>query len=471
MKKNYAYLRVSTDAQDETHQKESINKYCASNNINIERFIVDHGVSGFKTDIQDRQGLQEVLSLAQEGEIDKLIIFESSRLSRNHIQSLVVISELSKYGVKIVSVTEGIINEGETSELLNSIRAFINQTESKKMGIRIKSAKDLMVKNNQFLGGSVPLGYKVVDKYLKVDEALRPIIKDTFQIYLNYGSKKAKQHLESNNFKISTTQTLMQILRNRCYIGYPYKTKEHLNVFVEELKIIDDSLFHEVQNAIKKRTTYSKSKTLTDRTDLLCESIIYHACGEKMHINSSQNNPSIFYRCRCKTKGLQKNYSTKKVDDIVSNEVSVWFDNLSKETLQQKFNESRADELKKLLINETRLSSLLSTKENALENAEKRLEEAFLANYPLNTLSVLTDSIDNLKTAINNIKDQIQEIENNIANEKTILEKQNKLSEQLLDFKYLYNHATQAEKKLLIRSIVNKIIITDYDNINIEFKY
>jgi Mg2+ and Co2+ transporter CorA len=159
------------------------------------------------------------------------------------------------------------------------------------------------------------------------------------------------------------------------------------------------------------------------------------------------------------------------VDDIVSNKVSVWFDNLSKETLQQKFNESRADELKKLLINETRLSSLLSTKENALENAEKRLEEAFLANYPLNMLNTLTDSIDNLKTAINNIKDQIQEIENNITNEKAILEKQNKLSEQLLDFKYLYNHATQAEKKLLIRSIVDKIIITDYDNINIEFKY
>ena len=291
MKKNYAYLRVSNNEQDETHQKESINKYCASNNINIERFIVDHGVSGFKTDIQDRQGLQEVLSLAQEGEIDKLIIFESSRLSRNHIQSLVVISELSKYDVKIISVTEGIINEGETSELLNSIRAFINQTESKKMGIRIKSAKDLMAQEQLHLGGSTPLGYKVKDKHLTVDEGLRTIIQDTFQIYLNYGSKKAKEHLKSNNINITSTQSLMQILKNRCYIGYPYKTKEHKDIFIESLKIIDDSLFNDVQEAIKQRTTYSKSRTLTDRTDLLCESIIYHACNEKMHINSSQYCP------------------------------------------------------------------------------------------------------------------------------------------------------------------------------------
>lgn len=469
MKKNYAYLRVSTDAQDETHQKESINKYCASNNINIERFIVDHGVSGFKTDIQDRQGLQKILSLAQEGEIDKLIIFESSRLSRNHIQSLVVISELSKYDVKIVSVTEGIINEGETSELLNSIRAFINQTESKKMGIRIKSAKDLMVKNNQFLGGSVPLGYKVVDKYLKVDETLRPIIKDTFQIYLNYGSKKAKEHLKSNNINITSTQSLMQILKNRCYIGYPYKTKEHKDIFIESLKIIDDSLFNDVQEAIKQRTTYSKSRTLTDRTTLLCESIIYHTCNEKMHINSSKRQ--ILYRCRCKTKGLQKNYTTTKVDSFVASRISTWFNNLSKETLQQKFNASRNDELKRLLVNEARLSSLLSTKENALENAEKRLEEAFLANYPLNMLSVLTDGIDNLKASINSIKDQIQEIENNITNEKAILEKQNKLSEQLLDFKYLFDKATPSEKKLLTRAVVDKVIINTYDDIEVQFKY
>ena len=469
MKKNYAYLRVSNNEQDETHQKESINKYCASNNINIERFIIDHGISGFKTDIQDRQGLQEVLSLAQEGVIDKLIIFESSRLSRNHIQSLIVISELSKYDVKIISIAEGIINEGETSELLNSIRAFINQTESKKMGIRIKSAKDLMVKNNQFLGGSVPLGYKVVDKYLKVDETLRVIIQNAFNIYLHHGSKKAKQYLESNNIKMTSTQSLMQILRNRCYIGYPYKTKEHLDVFVEELKIIDEILFNDVQEAIKQRTTYSNTNTITDRTDLLCESIIYHTCGEKMHINSSQRQ--ILYRCRCKTKGLQKNYTTTKVDSVVSSRISAWFNNLSKEKLQQKFNDSRADEFRKLLVNETRLSSLLSTKENALENAEKRLEEAFLANYPLNMLNTLTDSIDNLKTAINNIKDQIQEIETNISSEKLILEKQNKLSEQLLDFKYLFDKATPSEKKLLTRAVVDKVIINTYDDIEVQFKY
>ena len=469
MKKNYAYLRVSNNEQDETHQKESINKYCTSNNINIERFIVDHGVSGFKTDIQDRQGLQEVLSLAQEGEIDKLIIFESSRLSRNHIQSLVVISELSKYDVKIISVTEGIINEGETSELLNSIRAFINQTESKKMGIRIKSAKDLMAQEQLHLGGSTPLGYKVKDKHLTVDEGLRTIIQDTFQIYLNYGSKKTKEHLKSNNINITSTQSLMQILKNRCYIGYPYKTKEHKDIFIESLKIIDEILFNDVQEAIKQRTTYSKSRTLTDRTDLLCESIIYHACNEKMHINSSKRQ--ILYRCRCKTKGLQKNYTTTKVDAIVSSKVSSWFDNLSKDELQRKFNESRADELKKLLVNETRLSSLLSTKRNALENAEKRLEEAFLANYPLNMLNTLTDSIDNLKTAINSIKDQIQEIENNIANEKAILKKQNKLSEQLLDFKYLFDKATPSEKKLLTRAVVDKVIINTYDDIEVQFKY
>ena len=53
------------------------------------------------------------------------------------------------------------------------------------MGIRIKSAKDLMAQEQLHLGGSTPLGYKVKDKHLTVDEGLRTIIQDTFQIYLN----------------------------------------------------------------------------------------------------------------------------------------------------------------------------------------------------------------------------------------------------------------------------------------------
>ena len=469
MKKNYAYLRVSTDAQDESHQRESIIKYCESNNIALDDFIIDHGISAFKTDIKDRPGLQKVLELAQEKSMDKLIVFESSRLSRQHIQSLVIIGELSKYNVEIISVTEGSLNDSEISELLNSIRAFTNQTESKKLSSRIKSAKNLMAQEQLHLGGSTPLGYKVKDKHIIVDEGLRTIIQDTFSIYLHHGSKKTKEHLKSNNINITSTQSLMQILKNRCYIGYPYKTKEHKGIFIENLKIIDESLFNDVQDAIKKRTTYLNTNTITDRTDLLCESIIYHKCGEKMHINSSKRQ--ILYRCRCKTKGLQKNYTTTKVDAIVSSKVSSWFNNLSKDELQRKFNESRNDELKKLLIKEARLLSLLSTKENALENATKRLEEAFTMNLPLNMLSTLTDAIDNLKNNIQGIKDEIKEIGTNISSEKLILEKQNKLSEQLLDFKYLFNSATPSEKKSLTRAVVDKVIINTYDDIEVQFKY
>lgn len=470
--KNYAYLRVSNEAQDEAHQRESIIKYCESNNIDIERFIIDHGISAFKTDIQDREGLQEVLSLAQDGLIDKLIIFESSRLSRNHIQSLIVISELSKYNVKIVSITEGIINEGETSELLNSIRAFINQTESKKMSARIKSAKQYMAKNNKYLGGSLPLGYKVINEHLEVDETLREVIKGIFNTYLNYGTKETKAFLAQNNINITNTQSLMQILRNRCYIGYPYKGEGSSSIFISELRIIDECTFNDVQKAIKNRTTFTNRKVITNRAEqLLCESIVFHKCGEKLYINSSQNSPSISYRCRCKTKGLQKSYSAKKLDAIVSDRVAQWFDNLSKDKLKQKFNESRTDELRKLLVKETRISSLLSTKEEALTNAENRVQEAFVMNYPLNMIQTLTDSIDTLKNAIQDLKDQLKEIENNITNEKLILEKQNLITEKLLDFKYLYQNATGAEKKSLIRSVVQKIIISNWDNVEIEFKY
>ena len=44
----YGYLRVSSDEQDVNSQKQGVEKFAQENNLPIDKFITDEGVSGGK---------------------------------------------------------------------------------------------------------------------------------------------------------------------------------------------------------------------------------------------------------------------------------------------------------------------------------------------------------------------------------------------------------------------------------------
>ena len=127
------------------HQESSIIDYCRRNNIVIDRTIKDEGISAFRKDVSARDGFTEVLDMAQKGLIDNLIIFETSRISRNFIEGQTVVDTLTKCNVKIHCVTDNaIINESELNQLMNAFKFFFNQKASKETGERVKSAQQFL---------------------------------------------------------------------------------------------------------------------------------------------------------------------------------------------------------------------------------------------------------------------------------------------------------------------------------------
>ena len=465
------YIRCSLDSQDLSHQIESGNKFAAANNLTIDKTIQDFGVSAYSTSYTERKGLMEVLSLASEGKIENLIIFSSDRLARDHLEGQIIISQLTQYGVKIHSINEGVINQTEIDNLLNSIRFFQNQIESKKTSQRVRSAKNQRAKEGYWQGGEhVLLGYNVVDKRLVIDETLREAIIDMFTMYLTHESKDVIQHMR-DKYGIIIKDTVTHQLKNRTYIGYPYK-KERADIFIPELQIVPNELFDLVQKKIAERRTNKNQNIITNRTSFLCEGLVFHSCGTKMPLSRSQGK-YISYRCRaCKGKaGIIKNFSQPRIDSIVDKRVASWFDRLDKNELEARFNASRSDNYNALLIKQKKYNDLLDTKKHTLETAQKKLSEAIMKDYPLDMLNVLTDSINDLKRGITELSQTIEEIAAELNNEQLLLNQQKQLSEQLLDFKYLYSKASDAQKKILIRTIVERIIVSDYEHVEIIYKY
>lgn len=75
----YGYLRVSTDDQDINSQRQGVDAFAAKNNMKIEQYITDEGVSGGKD--PSKRNLGGLLNGLQKGDI--VIASEISRLGRD----------------------------------------------------------------------------------------------------------------------------------------------------------------------------------------------------------------------------------------------------------------------------------------------------------------------------------------------------------------------------------------------------
>lgn len=108
MRRQAAYLRVSTPQQSEALQREAIQRAAAARGEPIDLWFAEK-VGGKAT---ERPELDAVRALARRGELSTLWVFRLDRLARGALFLLNVVQELRKHGVKLVSVSESVDFDG-----------------------------------------------------------------------------------------------------------------------------------------------------------------------------------------------------------------------------------------------------------------------------------------------------------------------------------------------------------------------
>jgi DNA invertase Pin-like site-specific DNA recombinase len=100
------YLRSSTDRQDVRTQRHALVEYCKTRLYPKHEVHVyaDEGISGTR---DDRPALARLLKDAASGKIDRVLVFELSRLSRNMLGLLNLMEQLSKLNVTVETPREG----------------------------------------------------------------------------------------------------------------------------------------------------------------------------------------------------------------------------------------------------------------------------------------------------------------------------------------------------------------------------
>lgn len=182
----------------------------------------DGGFSGGNT---NRPALKKLLEDAQSKLIDIIVVYKIDRLSRSIIDFAELSKKLDNWGVAFVSVTQKINTQSSSGRMMLNILITFAQFEREVIAERVKDKMSASRKKGKWVGGSVPMGYKVVGKKLVPEPNESVVVQRIFQRFLEIQSPKQIAY-ELNQAKILTkqgkvwdTQHIYRLLNNHTYVG------------------------------------------------------------------------------------------------------------------------------------------------------------------------------------------------------------------------------------------------------------
>ena len=169
MTKVVIYARVSTQGQDYERQLAELREYAHKMDYEVMREFSEK-VSGAKS-VAGRQALTELLAYVEAHRVDKILIYECSRLSRRAIDFLTVIEGLTARKVSVYIHQNGLetlLPNGQPNPIAQLVLGILAQFNSMERSL-IRSRMESGYNHYRSMGGVV--GRKV--GYRKTTEQMR----------------------------------------------------------------------------------------------------------------------------------------------------------------------------------------------------------------------------------------------------------------------------------------------------------
>ncbi len=401
MKTAAAYIRVSTDRQEELSpdaQKRELKKYAKKNGIVITDFYQDNGISG--RNAEKRPEFQKMISLAKSSEhpYDYILVWKYSRFARNQEESIVYKSLLRKNNVDVVSITEPLI-EGPFASLIERIIEWMDEYYSIRLAGDVKRG----MTEKALRGGyqsAPPLGYRMNRDHIpEIYEPEAVIVREIGRLCLEgYSITTIARMINDAGYKTRRGnrfehRTVLYILQNPFYTGMVRWNRAkhgeyHLNdekeiIVVKGLHepLFTEEYFEKLQAIVIKHTPghtgMRRRKSDTLYKHYLCGIIRCPICGKNLayHCVKEKRNPSKSYPhfvCWQYSKGYHKiggNISARRCEEALKDSLQSILD-LGVDAVNFRANMKKATP-----------SPLLEKYRNSLaklEQKERRIKEAYM---------------------------------------------------------------------------------------------
>src|SRR5215470_8604252 len=144
----------------------------------------DGGFSGGNT---ERPALQGLLADIRVGRIDIVVVYKVDRLTRSLADFARLVEIFDQEGVSFVSVTQQFNTTSSMGRLTLNVLLSFAQFEREVTGERIRDKIAASKKKGIWMGGNVPLGYRVSERVLVIDPAEAETVRRIFALYRELG--------------------------------------------------------------------------------------------------------------------------------------------------------------------------------------------------------------------------------------------------------------------------------------------
>ena len=293
----------------------------------------DGGFTGANT---DRPAFQRLLQDVDADRVDVVVVYKVDRLSRSLLDFAKVMERFNAAGTSFVSVTQNFSTADAmgrlTLNMLMSFAEFEREMISERTRDKIAAAR----RKGKWTGGSVPLGYSVVEKKLVVNELEAALVREIFALYREHRSALAvvrilneRRHTPRRNAmsglarmpRAWVTNDVLRILKNSVYAGYFTVGDESFPA--EHPALIERSVFVRTQELLALATVTRKAAARNP--EYLLRGIVRCArCGAFFTCASttSRGVTHRYYRCATRDKrGKQacsaRPMTAKAIEDYV----------------------------------------------------------------------------------------------------------------------------------------------------------
>jgi DNA invertase Pin-like site-specific DNA recombinase len=532
-KKVRTLLRVSSRQQlhddDIPIQRAEAGQFIAKHSDwEFDKEYLEKGVSAYHNGVEDREVLQEIMQDAKNGEFDILLAYMSDRIGRQEEYSFYV-AELNRLGIEVWTIKDGQLKtEEHIDKLLNYIRFWQNEGESRKTGVRVFDTQMEMVKDGKFVGGKAPFGYKLIlsgeisnhgralHKLVIVPEQA-DIVRQIYSYAVNQGMgfQKIAKTMNENSIPAPILEqwksgTIRSILTNPIYMGYvaygrrkdgrasctrldrsewTYAREQNPDLVIVSQDIWERA--QEIREARKKQINASKQASsdlylkqhnvpFSTRGKLALTGLVYCGyCGKKLkntgyanHWTSKKTGEEKVsyvgrYGCPngCKPRG---SYSQEYLESIVCATVETYLENLKKIDISKETKEMQAQQGKTIEREIKELDKESKKLVSDIATLEEKIPDAIRGDFAF--------SVDKLSAIIKEKESRKKEIENTKKELKEQLEQASVNKEEMEKFidimpkwSELFQEADVQTKQMLLSTLIDKIIVKD-EEINIRFK-
>jgi len=332
-------------------------------------------------------------------------------------------------------------------------------------------------------------GRPIFDIEQEPEEAM--LVQMIFRLYAkeNYGAKKIARLMNDTGKKTHkggkwSSSTVMTILRNKIYIGFyelgKWSQIRLVSPRMEKLQIIDDQLFYETQEAIKKNTTgltTAKRQRPTRHGSMLLTGLLYCGdCGmkytsqvhrvEKPRANGTTwHYERLTYRCRsyhvpqaghesCERRLVH----AQRLDALIVYDVKNFMGELNREKLLTSFEEQMQGQEHDFEDCIRKTASEKAQRERELQKLKEEVIRALMGTSQFNQ-ELLNEMITAKTAEVQDLWQKHEEARLALEEFKKNMSQRRAMAEELTGWEERFDAQDTMNKKAMLISLIQRITI------------